>query len=197
MNDPLSVLPLFHVLTVDDGDPSQIRVVGRFENCTLDADGITWFYLWLSATEAILPSLVELDKESGSAVISISPEDMRDTIRPGSALHWLDPYWREYHVTMILEGQWKRIDFIAEDAIHFEKGGKRGWAPLGATIPDGFVQTHIEKGGWDHEHCEICNSHIGSEGSAVGYKDENNRWLCPECHDKWAAPRSLGFLINL
>lgn len=196
MTDPLSVLPLFHIFAVNDTDPSQIRVVGHFENCTLDKDGITWFYLWPSAVEAILPSLVELDDKSGSAVIAISREDMHDTIKPGSSLHWLDPYWREYHVTMILEGKWTNLVFKAQDAIHFSKGSKRGWAPLGAKIPKGCMPTHIEKDGWDHEHCEICNSHIGSNGSSIGYKDEDNHWLCPLCYEKWAATKSLGFLIE-
>ena len=196
MGDVLSVLPLFHVLDVVRSADGTAVVQGRLDNCFIKNDGPRWFWLWPSENDAITPSMKDLDETSGKVTIIIDHSDMRDSIRAGATLHWLTPYWQAYHVPMILAGQWTKLEFKAEDAIRFAMNGWQGWARHDGAIPEGAVRTGVESGGWDHEHCEICNSRIGYEGSPVGYIDADEHWLCPNCYDKWAVTRSLGFLAG-
>ena len=79
---------------------------------------------------------------------------------------------------MILRGDWQEQVFTAADAMHFDLGGLRGWNRADHEIPEGAVETGVEPGGWDHEHCEICRAVIGARGSPVRYVDPmTNRYV--------------------
>jgi len=43
---------------------------------------------------------------------------------------------------------------------------------------------HIEKGAWDHEHCEHCGAHIPSMTLCWVTEDGPYILLCDECHSK-------------
>ncbi len=47
----------------------------------------------------------------------------------------------------------------------------------------------IVPGGWDHEHCCLCNATISGRGNDLrsGYTDGNN-WACEECYVREIAP---------
>ena len=196
MSDSLRDLPLLQVSEVTAVANDGIIVRGRLEGWSQGTDGTNWFWLWASQTEAVIPVIQAIDTTSGQVTLLINKEDTRDTIRPGVALHWMSSYWQAYHVPMIRDGGWSRRDFKAEDAIHFEVDGKKGWTSTHGTIPEGAKQTHIEPKGWDHEHCEICHGSIGVGGSSFGYINDKQMWLCPECYERWAVPRSLKFLVD-
>ena len=80
---------------------------------------------------------------------------------------------------------------------HFRQGDVHGWTKAGATLPDDAIPTGVNDGGWDHQHCELCESHIGRGGGAHGYVDRNDRWLCERCFQNDADPRSLGFVFSI
>jgi hypothetical protein len=54
----------------------------------------------------------------------------------------------------------------------------------------------VRDGGWDHEHCELCEAHIGGSGDPHGFVDPEEHWLCRTCHERYAVPRDLSFLID-
>lgn len=157
-------------------------------------EGLQWFWLWVSDSEAIIPSIKSIDLDSREATLLISKDEYREIIHPGKKLHWMNAAWQAYHVTMILEGKWSQRNFIPEDAVHFEHNGVHGWHIKGQKLPEGAKQTSIQPNGWDHEHCELCDARIGSDGFEFGYIDDSEHWLCPDCFVKWAQPKSLKFL---
>jgi len=65
-------------------------------------------------------------------------------------------------------------------------------SPEGRTIlpyagPDGII-----KGGWDHEHCELCNAHI--EADTYGYLDLGEHWVCVGCYERFVMNHDLSFM---
>ena len=175
MNDSLQDLPVLQIIGVTPNDAGAI-IRGKLEGWSHSSDGSTWFWLWVSDTEAIIPVIQALDFPSGMATVLVSKSEMRETIRPGATLHWMSSYWRHCHVTMIRDGNWNKREFKPDDAIHFELDGKKGSISIRSTIPEGARQTHIESRGWDHEHCEICSGTIGGRGSSFGYINEKQMW---------------------
>jgi hypothetical protein len=55
----------------------------------------------------------------------------------------------------------------------------------------------VVRGGWDHEHCELCRGKIGVGGAPVGYRDNDDQWLCESCYDHYAKQHDLSFLVEL
>ncbi len=51
----------------------------------------------------------------------------------------------------------------------------------------------VVDGGWDHEHCGICNEHIGADDPA-GFVDPDGLWLCDKCFGAFAEPHDLRFI---
>ena len=119
----------------------------------------------------------------------------RDLIEVGNVVPWLPSSWQYFHVNMILTSSWDRRTFVPSDAQHFRYGNSHGWTKAGARLSDGQVPTHIEKDGWDHEECRICDAHIGRGGSPEGYVNSDDAWLCPECYERYGRIRDLGFIF--
>jgi|SoiMethySBSTD1v2_1073268.scaffolds.fasta_scaffold1209851_1 hypothetical protein len=68
--------------------------------------------------------------------------------------------------------EWVREVFTPRDAIVYDgKGGSS-------------IQPSIKPGGWDHEHCLVCEATISdkSESHWYGYSDEDDHWLCEACY---------------
>jgi hypothetical protein len=60
----------------------------------------------------------------------------------------------------------------------------------------------IRTGGWDHEHCLICESAIGQdvprgyrESSFAGGPNSIGVWLCEACFERYAGPGDFSFLL--
>jgi hypothetical protein len=92
------------------------------------------------------------------------------------------------------EHHWKKVRFVPTDSFMWEgPEGGRQWRivePGDSERTDGS----IVPGGWDHEHCAICNARIEAGGSA--YVNDYDDWLCERCHDRWVAAADLGFVIE-
>jgi hypothetical protein len=58
------------------------------------------------------------------------------------------------------------MEFMPSPAQHFRQGSVYGWTKAGSKLADDATPTHIEEMGWDHEHCELCQSKIGRGGDA-------------------------------
>jgi len=188
----LSDLPQFAIEGVEDADTNP-RLVGRLSQLKGVREGSSWLY---AGDESVIGELEQLDVASGSAVFSAPFWTADSPARPGTSLPWLDAYWQAYHVTMILDpaNVWRREEFVASDAQYFEVDGHIGWQKIGQEFPEGAVPRQVARGGWDHEHCEICAAHIGTRGARAGYVDTMERWLCEACYNRYAQPRDLSFL---
>jgi hypothetical protein len=117
-------------------------------------------------------------------------------LRAGESYPWVDIYWQAYHVSMILAGHWEPRTFIATPAHYFRLGGVVGWQQDGSPLPDGAEDLGVREGGWDHEHCELCNAHIGASGDPHGFISPEERWLCRSCYEEYGATRDLHFLLE-
>ncbi len=194
MNSEFEVLPILKIISVEINLAEDYSVNAIIDNWKYGAEGPQWFWLWVSDSEAILPSIKSFDFNSREISLLISKDEYRENIRPGEVLHWMNPAGQAYHVTMILEGKWNQRYFVPEDAVHFEVNGVHGWKINSGKLPEGAKQTSIQPKGWDHEHCELCDARIGNDGFELGYIDDNEHWICPDCFTKWAKPKSLKFL---
>jgi hypothetical protein len=128
----------------------------------------------------------------------------------GESLPFLDGCWKGYHVLMVSEPAWvwTRILFQAQDAVaemwtdedgsewailrmkHVEgvpNVSYRVYPNIPDIAPDGTVI-----GGWDHEHCELCEAHI--EPEQFGYVDRGNHWVCEKCYTTFVSVHDISFL---
>lgn len=62
-----------------------------------------------------------------------------------------------------------------------------------ASTPESKIR--IVPSGWDHEHCELCKSHI--DRGMFGYCDSQDRWMCENCYERYVVPRDLPFVDEL
>jgi len=190
----LEDLPAFEVQRISGTSDPELD--GVFKHLRSVQVGRSWLYA--GESESLVGDLSDLDSTNRSAKF-IAPFWSQDSANQvGSIVPWIYGYWQPNHVTMILDpaANWQRTEFVPSPAQYFEHNSFSGWMKAGKALPEGAVALHIEKDGWDHEHCEICGSKIGVGGEACGYADQVDRWLCERCYHDYAESRSLGFLLG-
>ncbi len=185
-------------------------------------DGITEGRCWLLLPErdCLIGDLKSLDPEARTAIFFTSEESIPNLA--GSSLPYLDGRWQAYHVWMVIEPEWiwNRVLFQAKDAsarrfeadqvsiidgqevkewveirkIGAESEGARyypifpsGQVDLPDAGPDGVI-----RGGWSHEHCELCRDHINS--GQYGFLDRSEHRVCEKCYNKYVSAHDLSFL---
>ena len=187
----LSGLPQFTIDAVRQ-DEDGVLLTGHFSRLRGVRNGGGWLYR--TDAPAIIGGLSHVPTAPGEPVEFRSPDDdMAAELAPGESYPWIDEYWQAYHVTMILAGRWEPRRFVAEAARYFRQDGVVGWQPLGGTLPEGAKDLGVREGAWDHEHCELCNAHIGGPGNPDGYVDPDDHWLCQACYERYAVSRDLSF----
>jgi hypothetical protein len=188
-------LPGFEVVQISGA--SEPELVGVFTHLRGVRAGRSWLYA--GDADSLIGDLIDIDEPTRRAKFTAPFWSPKNPIQVGTVARWLDGYWQAYHVTMILDPQaaWKRTQFTPSPAQHFQRGGVHGWTKAGHKLPDDAVPTHVEEVGWDHEHCELCQSKIGRGGDAHGYVDGHDRWLCQRCYHDYAELRSLGFVFSI
>jgi len=191
----LGDLPAFRVLQIANAENPEL--LGMFTHLKGVRAGRSWLYA--GDADSLIGDLLDIDEATQRARFTAPFWSSASPIQVGSAVPWLDGYWQAYHLTMILDPQavWKRTEFAPSPAQHFQQGDVHGWTKAGAKLPDDAVPTHIDEVGWDHEHCELCQSKIGRGEDAYGYVDHNDRWLCERCYHAYAEPRSLAFVFSI
>jgi hypothetical protein len=133
--------------------------------------------------------------DPGSGMCSFFPDDPRRLaeLRPGLSCLFLDGYWGERAELVLDENRpWQRREFEPSDAVRYPSrgGGSIVSKSLAESPPDG----EIVKGGWDHEHCNICWETIGPHDHPAGYFSAPQTWICERCHSSYVVPRSLAFI---
>ena len=160
------------------------------------------------------------DSTGRTALFQTSDESMPEVV--GLDLLYLGAGWRPYQVWMVAEPSWKwnRTLFHAMDAISRvvegngvsvvdgeevtkwieikkdtkDSGSSRYYPvfPSGKTTLPPIGLDGIIKGGWDHAHCELCDSHIDAEH--YGYLDLGEHWVCEGCYSKYVVNHDLSFI---
>jgi hypothetical protein len=140
----------------------------------------------------------------------------------GQALFYLSPRWQAFNVWMVLDPSWgwKRTLFEGIDAVAEEyaapdvsivdgrevkiwtkleradgAGRQSRYYPEDNQIGPPDPNTRVVPGGWDHEHCALCNEHI--EAGQFGFRDPGERWMCEKCYQRYVVPRDLSFVDEL
>jgi hypothetical protein len=96
---------------------------------------------------------------------------------------------------------WEERVFATSNAVQtrfVDADGKtlRGIKPAadsGELVPD----AQIIKGGWDHEHCLLCNGHIDPGDRFFEHTADRGNFLCVACYDKHAKTGDLSFLLKV
>jgi hypothetical protein len=161
-----------------------------------------------------------LHKETKAAALTFEATKEPDIV--GHSLAYLSPYWQAYNVWMVLDPDWgwEKKTFLGMDAIaedfqskdisivegrevkiwtklspaNVQRGESRHYPATDQTsTPESKVR--LVPSGWDHEHCELCNSHIDIGMS--GYCDPDDRWMCENCYTRYVVPRDLAFVDEL
>lgn len=183
-------------------------------------DGPQWFYLLFGTRGCLCTSVQSLDKETKAAALTFEATEEPDIV--GHTLAYLSSYWQAYKVWMVLDAEWglERKKFLGMDAIaeEFEskdvsiidgrevkvwtklspvradRGGDRHYPAIEQTDTSGS-KVRLIPSGWDHEHCELCNSHI--DIGVVGWCDPEDRWICENCYSRYVLRRDLAFVDEL
>jgi hypothetical protein len=191
---------------------------GKFDR-SIPETASNWFYLLFGEREAVCVILQSLDDKL-SAILTCDEKDQPDWV--GKPAAYSSTRWSPYKVWMVAAPRWKweRKTFEALDAVAegFESkdisivDGRevKSWTKLQPVRRDDGLShcyptsdqagppnatTRIVPGGWDHEHCELCNAHI--DAGNVGYCDSSEHWVCEACYARYVVPHDLAFVDEL
>jgi hypothetical protein len=155
---------------------------------------------WLSLVigdEDVCAWVVDLDPDEASATLRVETSNLLPSMIVGAKFPVCDSYWIDkLFLVTSNEIQWNKIEFVAPDAF-FEPGENAGWRKWQVANPgdENRSDGQIVKGGWDHEHCEICWQHI-DKNNPQGYCDGSSNWVCGPCYEKYVGPRDLRFVLE-
>lgn len=179
-----------------------------FERITAGT-GPQWFWLMYGDRGYLCPTLKSFDVQTSTATLTCQGNEEPKIL--GRKLAYVSPAWQACHIWMVHDPKWgwERRRFQAGDAIaedyeseevtivngrevkkwtKLEPAGESGGQPVGPG-------TRLVPGGWDHEHCELCNEHI--ESGEIGYCDTEGRWICHNCYERYVARHDLAFVDEL
>lgn len=202
----------------DDGY-SRFELDGKFDRTIVDIDP-HWFWLLFGESDCLCAMVQSLENETGKATLTC---DLQDEPRiAGKSLAYLSPRWQAYQVWMVLDPAWgwhrkqfQGADAVAEDydagevsivgdrdvrvwtklqPIGDRDGASRHYPASDQSLPPS-TERRIVIGGWGHEHCDLCMTHI--EAREFGYCDPGERWLCEKCYERYVMQRDLAFVDEL
>ena len=137
-----------------------------------------WFHLevWIRDDVFVWLRVDDRDPRTGEACFVVM-DDSPGPLQVGSNYRWLDGYWGE-RARLVLERwhEWRRVRFALYNHL--------------VPLPDDSTITND----WIHEHCAVCWEKIAEYAAPYGYVDQDESWLCQECHDAYAVPRSIAFI---
>jgi hypothetical protein len=219
----LDDFPRFEVATVRRGETSadgytKFELDGQFEHI-IEAIDPQWFWLLGREGVSLCVTPMSLNRETRRAVLACDRENAPNVA--GQTLFYLSPYWQAENVWMVLDPNWgwNRTQFEGIDAVSEDYeaedvsivGGRevRIWTKLEPADRRRGASRHypasdqtslnsaprIVPGGWGHEHCDLCKSHI--DAARFGYRDPRGHWMCEKCYERYVVPRDLSFVEEL
>ena len=180
------VLPTFRLQTI-----SESGLVGRFEP-SLWAEERAVAGLYLGGGRFLWGRFCRVDQSE--ATCEFEPDDPTEllALRIGESYPYVGGYYGE-RAELVLDSTriWHLSVFRPRDSVRFE--GTAGIMETRASgdNPDGGMTV---PGGWDHEHCFICQAKIGTGGQTVGYVDQSSEWVCEYRYRNFVEPHSIDFV---
>jgi len=118
-------------------------------------------------------------------------------LKVGTTVLFVEGYWHRC-VKMILDPhrRWERMLFQPKDmALYRQRGGMVG-TPASRLSASMGKPDEIVPGGWDHEHCEICQGKVTAyPGSQhFGFTDGSGLWFCEGCYKTFVQPKDFSFM---
>lgn len=195
-------LAQFTIRTLEPISDLQVELRGVFTHLTgvrLSEEGDqTVGFLYVSRNDSVYVQRKEFSPSSRTAIFAAWNSDKH--LSAGESYPYVDYYWSPKQVSFALEpaSAWRRVLFKAKDSVRYHDPKVPGWwTSHVAVVPvsDGATDVHIIKGGWDHEHCNLCKSRIGKKGARYGYYSKaDNDWVCVSCYKNFIAGHDLRFL---
>jgi hypothetical protein len=152
--------------------------------------------LFVSLDDDVPGQLTDVDPDARTAVFTAFTEHLHPAVVVGSTFPIYDDYWfGRIHLVLDPDILWARRQFVAPDAFVQEAPtpGWRQWR-VAESGDESRGDGKIVRGGWDHEHCELCGRHIGSGGDPEGYVTSDDQWVCTSCHSRYVERRNLSFV---
>jgi len=189
----LADFPQFTVELMEPADVDPSRITGTFNRI----DGVSregWDYLVSDRPHGgMTATVVTFDETTRRVSYDVFPDDVKyNDVQVGTVLSWLSSYWDPLLIFAISRGPnvWRPLIFEPSPAYYWEKGAwtnseesaKRSAGPEGVTaVP----------GGWDHEHCDLCNKHIDNGDKYWLFEDGRPEFLCDACYTVTVPDRDL------
>lgn len=197
----LADLSQFTVVSVECSADT-IRLTGKVSLPAQHAPGVA---CCLAFDHQFFPEVkfVTLDVQTGAAVISLHSAELPDEVNATEAFpagtRWplFSRFW-DSPVRVVLDRSqgWQAVRFEPRAAF-VEEPNEEGWRMSRPLQPGDEARTdgHIDPGGWDHEHCELCWGHIEVGESSEAFRREH-QWVCPQCYEAFVAPPDLRFVVE-
>jgi hypothetical protein len=186
----VSDLPQFTVRWYDE---EYNELHGVFDTLDHVQEGWGCLFQW---TLPLQGDLKHLDPDRRTGVFEVFADEP-DTLTVGMVFPWIPQYYHSSIAWAVADPDhaWEERIFKATDTDAFRQGKSYGWQQVGGTLPEGATPAGTIPGGWDHEHCVICEEQINAE-RPVCYVDADDLWLCPDCYRHYAAPHNIGFVVG-
>jgi len=216
-------LPHFLVseVNVNEKNTEYFELIGVFDRTDQVTDGRCSLLMPIANGLTALPGYLEFqDQKERTARIYVLSDNQPEVL--GQSLAFVPAQWSPRQVWMVVvpTWPWKRSLFQATDAIGEivkdksvslgeneeieewvrirEKGSDADRWRFYPVFPSEKHSLQIEadgtiKGGWDHVHCDLCNTHIDS--GCYGYLEPNQNWACESCYDRYIANHDLSFMF--
>ena len=128
-----------------------------------------------------------------TADASYAPE-----LKPGACYPWLDGSWKPYHLKMVLSpaDRWQRRSFSASPMRFFLRDGVTSWQDPDAKLPPGATDLGVRSGDWNRACCELCPEQLEAARSSEGFVDDEGRWICAHCFEKFAKRNDISFALG-
>ena len=90
----------------------------------------------------------------------------------------------------IIEGREVKV-WTKLSPVNVQRGQSRHYPATDQTSTAGN-KVRLVPSGWDHEHCELCDTHI--KVGDYGFVDSGEHWVCEGCYAKYVTTHDLSFL---
>jgi hypothetical protein len=205
----LADLPIITVANIRTLDPSEhfdceiIGVVSRVHQ--LEVGLGYWFYL-AGGDNSPLASVVSVDQLASTAVFKGTIFYESHPIVVGDSYPLITEYWNAYVYAAVLDDSrvWTKTEFKPSGSFASSIPGytvstnpsRPGLSRFYASSDESLDESvRVVDGGWDHEHCTICNGRVDADDPTC-FVDDCGLWLCDKCHEAFAVPHDLQFVVD-
>ena len=167
-------------------------------NCDLIIEDNNIGYLIGGLNEAYEGRFYDLNRNISRA--RFVPKDINDLLHleVNAQYAYFEGYWGAI-AELILDSKkkWEKVKFEAKDSAVYKTDGWNVMGKIGQGKPfETQGEGKVIKGGWDHEHCDICTESIDINdiGYVSGNEAKTEKWVCEKCYSDLILPKSLSYI---